>query len=149
MVGARSWKDARSSGNAVEALMSIRLRRGLRLGTRGFGLLRFGFLGSPASAGACAIVRFGPGLVALAAVIRDIKAGALENQPRSRSKQPFHRPLAPGPLGAGVLRARRQSSVLHGLKDLEGLAAFGALIFVCRHYCGNERVATSSRPGAG
>src|SRR5204863_9500639 len=66
-------------------------------------------------------------------IIRNVKARSFENQPGAGSNLPFHAALAPGFLPAGLLGARFQCRVLHGLGEFERFLALLTVVNVGRH----------------
>ena len=96
---------------------------GLLLGIGGFGL--GGFSGGGFVFGGC--------LVALAAVIGDVEAGALEDEPRAHAELPLHLALAPGFLASFVLGTGGQGVILHRLKNLKILLTLGTFVLVGGH----------------
>src|SRR6202044_2262644 len=90
-------------------------RGGPRRGPAGFGRIAFGFL------------------ITLAAIIGDVKTGALENHPGPRANLALDRTFAPGLLPAEIFRTDFQRVVFHRLDKFKALFAFGAFVFVSWH----------------
>src|SRR5688572_3545139 len=94
-------RDSVSNKSAIDCLIfATGLRRGLALGFLGFGVRRGG-------CGRLAFARFffSRFLVLFAAIIRDVKAAALEDQAGARANRFFHASLAPLFHAATLFRA--------------------------------------------
>src|SRR5688572_8636405 len=102
-----------ASALSGSAIVFLRFGRRLALGGLGIGLGR--------------TVLLGGGLISLAAVVGDVEARAFEDQPGAGADETFDLALA-FLVGTGL-----QRFVLHRLKNLEGLMALRALVFVGRH----------------
>jgi hypothetical protein len=71
--------------------------------------------------------------VILAAIIRDVKAAAFENQTGARADGAFHFSFTPPFLSAGILGAELQRLGRDRLKNIKLVAALFTDVLICWH----------------